>query len=82
MAATPVFWALATRYLDKDKAAVGIAYINTLASIAGVSPAVVGAIKTRTGSLDGVIFLLSALLLVAAVAVTAGMRRGLAGRAR
>jgi hypothetical protein len=79
VSATPVFWAMATRYLPKQSAAAGIAFINTLASIAGISPAVVGAIKTQTGSLNGAIWLLSALFVLAAVAVTLGMRKALAG---
>jgi len=82
VSATPVFWAMATRYLPKDEAPAGIAFINTLASIAGISPAVVGAIKTQTGSLDGAIYLLVALFLVAALAVTLGMRRALAAPTR
>ncbi len=80
VSATPVFWAMATRYLSKAKSAVGIAYINTLASIAGVSPAAVGAIKTRTGSLDLVVFILAGMFVAAALLIAIGMRRPLAGR--
>jgi cyanate permease len=82
VSATPVFWSMATRYLPKQGAAAGIAFINTLASIAGISPAVVGAIKTQTGSLNGAIWLLSAMFVMAAVAVTLGMRKSLAGPAK
>ncbi|MBO3273832.1 MFS transporter [Pseudomonas schmalbachii] len=77
VAATPVFWAMATRYLDNRRAAVGIAYISTLSSTAGISPAVVGAIKTQTGSLAIAIYLISAMLVVAAIAVALGMRNAL-----
>ena len=59
-------------------AAVGIALVNTLASVAGISPAVVGAIKTRTGSLDDAIYLLCALFVIAALAMALGMRKALA----
>ncbi|MNN31077.1 putative tartrate transporter [compost metagenome] len=77
VAATPVFWAMVTRYLDNKRAAVGIAYISTLSSTAGISPAVVGAIKTHTGSLAIAIYLISAMLVVAAIAVALGMRSAL-----
>ncbi|MNZ19356.1 putative tartrate transporter [compost metagenome] len=74
VASTPVFWSMVTRYLPRERAAVGIALINSLASVAGTSPALVGLIKTQTGSLAGAIFLISALLAVAAVAMALGMR--------
>ncbi|SEB19002.1 MFS transporter [Variovorax sp. YR216] len=79
VSSTPVFWAMVTRYLSKDRAAGGIAYINALASIAGISPAVVGAIKTQTGSLDLAIYILCAMFVLASIAVTLGMRRAFAG---
>ncbi|WP_275630366.1 MFS transporter [Pseudomonas sp. 273] len=78
VAATPVFWAMVTRYLERERAAVGIALVNTLASVAGISPAVVGAIKARTGSLDDAIYLLCALFVIAALAMALGMRKALA----
>lgn len=80
VSASPIFWAMTSRYLSKDRAPAGIAFINTLASASGISPAVVGAIKTRTGSLDMAIYILAALFLVGAVLVTLGMRRALRGR--
>jgi len=81
VASTPVFWAMVTRYLSKEQAPAGIAFINTLASLAGVSPAVVGAIKTQTGSLAGAIYILCAMFVLAGIAVMIGMRRALAARA-
>ncbi|MED5608105.1 MFS transporter [Pseudomonas sp. JH-2] len=82
VAATPVFWAMVTRYLERERAAVGIALVNTLASVAGISPAVVGAIKARTGSLDDAIYLLCALFVIAALAMALGMRKALANTER
>ncbi|MEL7937519.1 MFS transporter [Pseudomonas delhiensis] len=82
VAATPVFWAMVTRYLERERAAVGIALVNTLASVAGISPAVVGAIKARTGSLDDAIYLLCALFVIAALAMALGMRKALANSGR
>jgi MFS family permease len=74
-ASMPVLWSLITRYLSRENAPTGIAYINTLASIAGMSPAVVGAIKARTGSLEIAIYILSIMLFAAAISVTYGMRK-------
>lgn len=74
VAATPVFWAMVTRYLAAQHAALGIAFINTLASAAGASPALVGYMKAHSGNLNGVITLLVALFLVAAGALYLGMR--------
>lgn len=74
VSAGPVFWAMVTRYLPRVEAPAGIAYINSLACISGVSPAVVGAIKTHTGSLQSAVFLLAALFLVAGIGIRLGMR--------
>jgi len=81
VASTPVFWAMVTRYLNKDQAPAGIALINTLGSVAGISPAVVGAIKTQTGSLAGAIHILCVMFVLTGIAVMWGMRRVLAARA-
>ena len=48
-----------------------------LLNFSGLSPAVVGAIKSKTGSLTPVMFILGALFVVAGIAVVAGMRRPL-----
>lgn len=80
VSSTPIFWAMATRYLPKAKAAAGIAYIGTLSSLAGMSPAVVGLVKTHSGSLTLPIYVLSALFLVASLAVIAGMRGAMEDR--
>jgi MFS family permease len=77
VSSTPIFWAMATRYFSKARAAVGIAFVNSLASVSGASPALVGLIKARTGSLVPAIDGMAVLLLVAAVAVAFGMRRAL-----
>jgi len=75
VAATPVFWALATRYLSKEAAPAGIAYISTLAAFAGITPALVGMVKTRTGSFDLALYAMVAMSVVAGIAVTLLMRR-------
>jgi len=75
VAATPVFWALATRYLSKEAAPAGIAYISTLAAFAGLTPALVGMVKTRTGSFDAVLYAMAAMSIVAGIAITLLMRK-------
>jgi Sugar phosphate permease len=60
--AYPLLWAIATRCLSREASAVGIAVISSLSSLSGISAALVGAIKTHTGSLDAAIYLLIALL--------------------
>ena len=80
-AAFPVFWAMATRYLGLAKAAAGIAFINTLQNLSGLSPAVVGAIKSHTGSLTPVLYILSGMFVVVGAAVVVGMRNASPGAA-
>ncbi|WP_175837900.1 MFS transporter [Burkholderia anthina] len=77
VSSTPIFWAMATRYFPRTRTAVGIAFINSLASVSGASPALVGLIKARTGSLVPAIDMMAALLLIAAVTVAFGMRHAL-----
>lgn len=71
-ASTPVFWAVATRYVSPGVAGAGaIALINALANLSGVGlPPLIGFLKDRTGNYD------SSLLLVA-VALAAGGGLGL-----
>jgi D-galactonate transporter len=69
MSALPIFWAIATRYLSEDAAPAGIALITSIASLAGVTPALVGTIKTQTGSLTLALYLIVAVLLVGMVAL-------------
>src|ERR1700733_2275778 len=50
----PVFWAMPTAFLSGAAAAAGVAYINSIANIAGfVGPFIMGWIKDATGSFDG-----------------------------
>jgi MFS family permease len=75
MSALPIFWAIATRYLSADAAPAGIAIITSVASLAGVSPALVGAIKTQTGSLTLALYLIVAVMLVGIVVLLLGTRQ-------
>jgi MFS-type transporter involved in bile tolerance (Atg22 family) len=55
--------------LSEDAAPAGIALITSIASLAGVTPALVGTIKTQTGSLTLALYLIVAVLLVGMVAL-------------
>ncbi len=64
-AATPIFWAVTTRYLSGGAAAAGaIALINAVANLAGVGlPPVMGAIRDQTGSYNyGLLLVATALV--------------------
>ncbi|MBU9444389.1 MFS transporter [Burkholderia multivorans] len=82
VSSTPIFWAMATRYFPKGRAAAGIAFVNSLASLSGASPALVGLVKAHTGSLVPAIDAMAAMLVVAALALGYGMRDALPAAAR
>ena len=77
-AGMPVFWAIPTAYLSGAAAAGGIATINSLALIGGfVSPTIIGWGKEVTGSLNGGLYIMAALLVAGGVAVIVGIPKGL-----
>src|ERR1700676_1733522 len=66
----PVFWAMPTAFLSGAAAAAGVAYINSIANIAGfVGPFVMGWIKDATGSFDGGLLVIACVCIGAAIAV-------------
>ena len=66
--ASVLYWAIPPTYLSKDAAAVGIAVISSLGVIGGfLSPTLLGAIRTYTGSLNAGIYFVSALLVAGAL---------------
>jgi MFS transporter, ACS family, tartrate transporter len=66
----PVFWAMPTAFLSGAAAAAGVAYINSIANIAGfVGPFIMGWIKDATGSFDGGLLVIACVCLGAAVAI-------------
>jgi D-galactonate transporter len=68
-AVLPVFWAMPTAFLSGAAAAAGIAYINSIANIAGfIAPFVMGWIKDATGSFDGGLLVIAGVCLVAGIA--------------
>jgi D-galactonate transporter len=68
-AVLPVFWAMPTAFLSGAAAAAGVAYINSIANIAGfIGPFVMGFIKDATGSFDGGLLVIAAVCLVSGIA--------------
>ena len=68
-AVLPVFWSMPTAFLSGAAAAAGVAYINSLANIAGfVGPFVMGWIKDLTGSFDGGLLVIGCICAVSSIA--------------
>jgi MFS transporter, ACS family, tartrate transporter len=66
----PVFWSMPTAFLSGAAAAAGVAYINSIANIAGfIGPFVMGWIKDATGSFDGGLLVIACVCIAAAIAV-------------
>ena len=64
----PMFWAIPTAYLKGAAAAGGIAFVNSLGLIGGfVSPFALGYIKTATGSLNGGLYAMAAVMVAGGV---------------
>jgi ACS family tartrate transporter-like MFS transporter len=67
-AAKPPLWSMPTMFLSGSAAAAGIATINSIGNLGGfVGPAMIGWIKDLTGSFQGGLFFVAALLVVSAV---------------
>ncbi|MDE1180146.1 MFS transporter [Paraburkholderia sp.] len=82
-AALPIFWTVPSAFLPSSTAAAGIALISSIGITSGiVSPWVIGQIKTHTGSMDNALYVLTALLVVSAVALLMGVPKGAAAHAR
>lgn len=65
----PVFWPMPTAFLSGAAAAAGVAYINSLANVAGfVGPPAIGWIKDVTGSFDGGLLLIGCVCAIAGIA--------------
>jgi D-galactonate transporter len=79
--AIPVFWAIPTTYLSKSSAAGGIALISSLGCLGGFfSTAIIGWVKSLTGSLNvamgavGVLMIIAAIVLL--ISIPAKMKPG------
>jgi D-galactonate transporter len=70
--ALPMFWALPTSFLGGTAAAAGIALINATGNLAGFfSPAIIGFLKTYTGTLNSGLFLICGCLTASSILVIA-----------
>ena len=70
MSAIPVFWQLPGRFLAGTAAAGGVALINSIANLAGFgAPWMLGAIKTRTGSLAPGLYIVAAVEICATILI-------------
>ena len=69
-AASSLFWPIPQSYLDARIAAAVIALINSVGNLGGfVAPATLGLLEARTGSIEGGLYGLTSVSLVAALAV-------------
>jgi len=69
-AVLPVFWTLPTAFLAGPAAAAGIAIINSIGNLSGFAgPFAMGAIKDATGSFNGGLLVIAAMVLAAMVIV-------------
>jgi ACS family tartrate transporter-like MFS transporter len=76
-AAQGTFWTLPPTFLSPAGLATGFALINMCGNLAGLTiPAFVGWVRERTGSFDAPVYVIAALSIVAAVAVSMLRTRG------
>ena len=70
----PVFWTIPTSYMSGSAAAGGIAAINSIGLLGGfTSPALIGWIKTSTGSIDYGLYIFAGVLIVGAIVLLKGI---------
>jgi sugar phosphate permease len=74
-AALPIFWAVPPTQFPKHHAAASIALISSIGITSGiVSPWGIGIVRTRTGSIDDAVYVLTLLLILSAIALWVGVR--------
>ena len=70
--AVPMFWALPTSFLGGIGAAAGIALVNCTGNLGGFfSPAIIGFLKDRTGTLNSGLFLIAGCMLASSILIVA-----------
>lgn len=70
--AIPMFWALPTSFLGGVAAAAGIALVNCTGNLGGFfSPAIIGILKTHTGTLNSGLYLVAGCMLASAILIIA-----------
>jgi D-galactonate transporter len=68
--AVPMFWALPTSFLGGAAAAAGIALVNCTGNLGGFfSPAIIGILKTHTGTLNSGLLLIAACMAASAMLI-------------
>jgi D-galactonate transporter len=68
--ALPMFWALPTSFLGGSAAAAGIALVNCTGNLGGFfSPAIIGFLKTHTGTLNSGLFLVAGCMLASSALI-------------
>jgi glycolate oxidase iron-sulfur subunit len=68
--AVPLFWALPTSFLGGVAAAAGIALVNCTGNLGGFfSPAIIGILKTHTGTLNSGLLLIAACMMASAILI-------------
>ncbi len=74
--AKPPIWAMPTQFLTGASAATGIAAINSIGNLGGFAgPTLIGLIKESTGSFEGGLYAVAAMLVLSAVLVPLLARR-------
>ncbi|WP_228200148.1 MFS transporter [Acinetobacter tianfuensis] len=74
LSAVPLFWTIPPAYLSSTAAAAGIALVSTLGGMAAVlSPILVGAIKTQSGSIYMAFSVIAVLLVIGAITLLLGI---------
>ena len=70
--AVPMFWALPTSFLGGIGAAAGIALVNCTGNLGGFfSPAIIGILKTHTGTLSSGLFLIAGCMVASSILILA-----------
>jgi D-galactonate transporter len=70
--ALPMFWALPTSFLGGAAAAAGIALVNCTGNLGGFfSPAIIGFLKTHTGTLNSGLYLIAGCMMASAALIVA-----------
>ncbi len=70
--ALPMFWALPTSFLGGTAAAAGIALVNCTGNLGGFfSPAIIGFLKTYTGTLNSGLFMVCGCMLMSSILIVA-----------
>ena len=70
--AVPMFWALPTSFLGGAAAAAGIALVNCTGNLGGFfSPAIIGVLKTHTGTLNSGLLLIAGCMIASSILIVA-----------